>query len=84
MSQPLMTAIAADIGAAIDAIAIAAARRAQSRAAEVSRVSGGAVETTPEQLAAIQARASDELFGELRAQLRDVASVFVLNLNQQG
>lgn len=83
MSEQFMAAIAADLAPAFDAIAVEAERRAQVRATEVARVSGGAVQTTPDQLAAIKSKASDELFDELRVELRDVANVFVLNLNPQ-
>lgn len=82
MSESVISGISADIAPAIDAIAIESAKRAQGRANEIARVSGGAVETTAEQLSAIQAKASDELFDELRERIRDVVRAFNLNISQ--
>jgi hypothetical protein len=82
MTQQLTELVAADLAPAIDAIATAAKRVAAQRAKQVAQVSGGAVETTPEQLTAIEARAVDELSAELRTQLRDVATVYITSITE--
>lgn len=82
MSQQFIATVVNDLGPAIQAIATAATRVSIKRAEQVALVSGGAVETTPEQLTAIESVAAQEMFTELAAQLRDVANVYVVTINQ--
>ncbi len=83
MSQQFTGQVVADLGPAIQAIAEAAKRIAAQRAQAVAQVSGGAVETTPDQLAAIELKVVDELSAALREELRDVARVYITNIRKE-
>lgn len=70
-----------DLSPDIDsAIASASARVAQGRAEKVGEVSGGAVQTTAEQLDAMKRKASDELYSSLREQLASLFRVYKINI----
>jgi len=61
-------------------IAGASVRVAQGRADKVSEVSGGAVQTTPEQLDAMRTKAADEMYSTLREQLASLFRVYTINV----
>lgn len=84
MSEQITTQVTSDLAPAIDAIAMAATLIGAARAAKVAEVSGGAVTTTPEQLAAITAAADEELSVALREQLRDVIGVYIINISKEA
>jgi hypothetical protein len=81
MPEDITVQVSSDLAPAIEAVAQASVRIASLRAAKVAEVSGGAVTTTPDQLTAITAAASAELFADLRQQLRDVINVYIVNIS---
>lgn len=81
MSEQIIDQVTSDLAAAIEAISMASVLIGNARAAKVAEVSGGAVTTTPEQLAAITAAADSELSIALREQIRDVISVYIVNIS---
>lgn len=83
MSQQFTGQVVADLAPAIEAIQAAAKRIAAKRAEDVERVSSGAVQTTPDQLAAIEERVADELFARLAEQIRDVVRVHITAVHQE-
>ena len=54
-------------------------RTADSRAQEITRVSGGAIAPTPEQLAALKSQAAAELEFRFAEQVASVANTFIVN-----
>lgn len=70
-----------DLSPDIDStIATASVRVAQGRANKVAEVSGGAVQTTPDQLDAMRVKAADEMYSSLREQLASLFRVYGINI----
>lgn len=81
MSEQFTSQIVADLAPVSAAIDSAADRLATQRAANVAQISGGVIQTTPEQLAAIQANVADELRLAFRERLTDAAGAFIANID---
>lgn len=62
-----------------DFIGHAAQQRADRRASDIAVVSDGAITPTPEQLAALKAKAVEELEAAFAEQVASIANTFTLN-----
>jgi len=79
MPEAFMAAIAADLAPHFETLKQASAAVAKERAEGIAQLSGGAVQASAEQLAAIESAVCAQLCEQLRERLRDVARVYAQN-----
>lgn len=74
--DPICEAIQPEISRALGVIGVIAQKQAEGRAASIRELSGGAIETTHEQLDAIAKGIQAELISELREQVRSTVTSY--------